>query len=83
MRLRAIDSNKEQVWNKHIERRPADDWREDGEGDADLPRQWVRQQTRKSGGEVEMPGHDAPAGRVVVDDVVEKAGEFGPEERRG
>lgn len=39
----------------------------------------VEKEAGKGGGEVEVPGLGAPVGGLLVDDVVEEAGEFGPE----
>lgn len=44
-----------------------------------MPDQGVEEEAGKSGGEVKMEGLDAPVGRLGVDDVVDEAGEFGPE----
>lgn len=79
VRLEAEDCEEEEVGEEDVEGLAAEDGDAEGEGEADLVDERIEQEAGEGGGEVKMPGGGAPVGRLLVDDVEDEAGQFGPE----
>lgn len=77
--LEAEDCEEEEIREEDVEGLTAEDGDAEGEGEADLVEEGVEEEAGEGGGEVEVPGGGAPVGGLLVDDVEDEAGQFGPE----
>ena len=79
MWLEAVDGQKEDVREEDVESLTAQDGNAESKGQTDLIDEWVEQEAWEGRGEVEMPRRSAPVGRLLFDNVVDEAGQLGPE----
>ena len=79
MRLEAVHDQKAQDRTEDVNSLAAQDGYAEGKGKADLIDEWIEQEAWERRGEVKMPWRYAPVGRLIVDDVVDEAGQLGPE----